>query len=258
MFESHSDDQGRHWTRPVVLGRQIFEASLATDADGSLDVAATNPAGRSIDLIRVGPNGSLGEPVGYDVGAQGPLVWSCRRVRRLRAMPDRCVLAVPSIGVNLEHGRVYVAWSGPGRNGSRDVFLRVLDRRLVSLDDPLTLPEPLVTDAAPSDQFLPALAVDQSNGDVWVCFYSTRGDPAGQRARWSCAVSMDSGRSWRRVAAATVASDESGDLADSFGYGDYEGVVAADGVAHTVWTDGRDLAIRGEEIYGTTLVAPSR
>ena len=44
--------------------------------------------------------------------------------------------------------------------------------------------------------------------------------------------------------------------AGKHGYGDHEAVVAADGVAHPFWTDSRDLATRGEEIYTTSVRAP--
>src|SRR5262249_35419953 len=154
-----------------VVGREIFEASLATEGDGSLDVAATNSGDPAIDLIRVRPNGSPSKPVGYDLGVKRPLVWDCRQVPRLPAMPHRSVLAAPSIGVGPRGGRAYVAWSGPGRNGSRDVFVQVGDGRTASIDDPLTAPRPVVPDGGHrSDQFLAALAVDRSSGDVWVCF----------------------------------------------------------------------------------------
>ena len=38
------------------------------------------------------------------------------------------------------------------------------------------------------------------------------------------------------------------------GYGDYEGVTALGGVAHAVWTDGRDLRRLREDVYTATLV----
>jgi hypothetical protein len=44
--------------------------------------------------------------------------------------------------------------------------------------------------------------------------------------------------------------------ATSFEYGDYAGLAAANGVAHPMWTDTRDLASNGEEIYTTALQLP--
>jgi hypothetical protein len=55
------------------------------------------------------------------------------------------------------------------------------------------------------------------------------------------------------VAVASVPSDETRPGATDFEYGDYEGLAVANGVAHPIWTDARNLATRGEEIYTATL-----
>jgi hypothetical protein len=165
-------------------------------------------------------------------------------------MPHRCVRAVPSVAVDAKHGRIYVAWSGLVANGSRDVFVRALDKRLHYRGAPVGTPPPLVRDgSSPSDQFLAAATVDATTGAVWVCFYDTSGDASREHARWRCGVSDDGARTWRFVSAADVASNEASSSADDFGYGDYESVVAAGGVAHPVWTDGRASSPLDEEIY---------
>ena len=62
------------------------------------------------------------------------------------------------------------------------------------------------------------------------------------------------GVTWvRPVRAATTPSNETVRRATSFEYGDYEGLAAAGGVAHPLWTDSRDLTTRAEEIYTTVL-----
>ena len=53
--------------------------------------------------------------------------------------------------------------------------------------------------------------------------------------------------------AASVSSNETRAGADAREYGDYEGLAVANGVAHPIWTDSRDLARRGEEIYTAAL-----
>jgi hypothetical protein len=177
-------------------------------------------------------------------------------VHPLRAMPERCLLAEPSIGVDKD-GTVYLAWSGPGWDASRDVFVRALSNKLVPIGDPFGLPDPLVPERRPrSDQFLPSLAVDPQSGDVWVCFYDTTGDQTRQHATRTCAASRDHARTWQFVRAASVPSDQTGRRTDSFAYGDYEALVAGDGYAHPFWTDTRDRKTRGEEIYTTTLKPP--
>jgi hypothetical protein len=89
-----------------------------------------------------------------------------------------------------------------------------------------------------------------------VCFYDTGADTTRRTARYSCTASADGGATWpvaRPVA--SVASNETHKPAIDFQFGDYEGLAVAGGVAHPIWTDGRDLAARGEEIYTTTLTA---
>jgi hypothetical protein len=254
LYLSHSDDGGRRWSQPAFVGIDLAEESLAVAGDGSLVVAAEDFGDASLAVLRIAADGSIGVPTAFDAGVPSQRFWTCGL--RLPAMPHRCVRAVPSVAVDDRSGRVYVAWSGLAADGTRDVFVRALDRRLRYRGAPVGTPPPLVRDSGgPSDQFLADAAVDQTNGDLWVCFYDTRGDSSRQRARWTCAVSSDGTRTWRFVAAADAASDETAAGADPFGYGDYEGVVAAGGVAHAVWTDGRRDPTLGEEIYAATLTA---
>src|SRR5207248_2917324 len=76
-----------------------------------------------------------------------------------------------------------------------------------------------------------------------------------RRARFTCTTSEDGGKTWLPpVAATTVLSDETRRPANvANGYGDYEGVAAADGRALAAWTDGRQLKRLGEEIYAARL-----
>ena len=59
--------------------------------------------------------------------------------------------------------------------------------------------------------------------------------------------------------AATIPSNERAPGADSINgglrreYGDYEGLAAAGGVAHPIWTDTRRLRTLREEVFTTTL-----
>jgi len=115
------------------------------------------------------------------------------------------------------------------------------------------LPTPLEHGASEqADQFLATAAVDQQTGALWVCYYDTQGDPQRRHARFVCQLSTDHAHSWRQIAAADKPSDEATTFASQFGYGDYESVVAADGQAHPVWTDGRSRSLQ-EEIFTTTL-----
>jgi hypothetical protein len=172
-----------------------------------------------------------------------------------------CLHANPIVAVDNSRGprsgRVYVSYAKTDSGGDEGVFVKAYDSRLRPLlggpnDDGVAVaPVPRLTRP---DQFWPASAVDSSSGALWTCFYDTTGDPARQRAFYTCSVSRNGGRTWAPlVQAASIASDETQPGADLRQYGDYEGLAVANGVAHPIWTDSRDLSDLGEEIYTTRL-----
>ena len=125
-----------------------------------------------------------------------------------------------------------------------EIHVANLDRQLRRLRD-TTLGE----------GFLAVPAYDRGTDTLWVCWYATTDKV---HMRYSCTPSHDSGRSFEKPrAAASLDSDETGPLAaHGYGgreYGDYEGLAVSHGVAHAFWTDSRDLAELGEEVYTTTL-----
>jgi hypothetical protein len=154
--------------------------------------------------------------------------------------------------------RIYMTYSAPGGDGrQQDVFVAAFDSALASLLGApaggrvqVTAPD----GAFAADQFMPAAAVDRSNGHVWVCYYDTSGDRRRLRSVYTCTSSADGGVTWAApVHAASTASNETVAAASSFQYGDYEGIAAVNGVAHPIWSDSRDLGARREEIYTTVL-----
>jgi len=59
------------------------------------------------------------------------------------------------------------------------------------------------------------------------------------------------------VRAASKPSAETQTASDPFGYGEAEGLVAAGGVAHPLWTDTRRALDANEEIYTAAIPARS-
>jgi hypothetical protein len=177
------------------------------------------------------------------------------------AQPRTCVNSNPTVAVDASggrySGRVYVSYARTEFRGRQAAHVAVFDSRLTPLlPDPDTREGRAVAPASAArgaDQFWPQPAVDRTTGVVWMCFYDTLGDTERRRAFYSCTLSANGGRSWRRpLRAATVASDETQPRATGH-YGYYQGVAASGGVAHPIWTDTRDLAVFGEEIYTTRL-----
>ena len=260
---SHSDDHGRTWSRPVKVnhaGDELNYASIGIARNGTVYVGWTDSSRYSV-LISRSTDG------GRHFGAERTAaafslipIPHCGIGLVLRADPHSCIQANPTVSVDVSggrfSGRVYVSYTGAAYTGVQGPALTTFDSRLRPLSgSPLRGQHRIVArDSAfrYAAQFWVQSAVDQTNGDLWICFYDTGGDPKQTAAHYSCSVSRDGGRTFALpVHAATGASDESLPGARQYGY--YQGVAAAGGVAHPIWTDTRELGSLAEEIYTARL-----
>jgi hypothetical protein len=262
---THSDDDGRTWSPLVRVDDDASAAptfsSIAVAADGSVYVAWTN-AGRRVLVDRSADGTRFGVDVLVDVAAGYPSDGCGAGGTAIPAQARRCVTPAPLVSVDRTSGtfsgRVYVTYSAAGDDGrQQDVFVAAFDSVLAPLLGSAAgarVPINQADGGIASDQFLPVAAVDQARGDIWVCFYDTTGDRRRIKSWFSCSASADGGATWPRpVRAASVSSNETVRTASEFGFGDYEGVAVANGVAHPMWTDSRDLKVFREEIYTTVL-----
>ena len=264
ILVSSSDDGGRAWSKPVraSAGEELTYATLATSRRGILYVGWHDASGFHVSVARSTDGGRTFGPEKQAVAFAIVTIPSCHAGIVIPAQRLTCTRPNPILSVDTSKGRyagrVYLSYTHTDFQGDRGVAVTVFDARLKPLAGyPLTGKPLLVSPPSrtkPADQFWPASAVDPDTGTLWVCFYDTRGDPARKRAWFSCAYSANGGTRWSPVVrAATAPTDETRPDADSREYGDYEGLAAAGGVAHPVWTDGRDHAGNGEEIYTTRL-----
>jgi hypothetical protein len=252
----HSDDAGATWSSPVrlVSGRGVDTPqflSLAIGRGGVVSAGWFTFNGR-IFVTRSTDGGETFAPrrMVFRLAARHA-AWDPP------AQPDRGATANPRLVVDTSggtfDGRAYMSFAD--RHGKRtNAYVLTLASDLTPLGRPrAVVPAP----RRPADRFLPAIAVDRTTGDVWECFYATDGSRVLTRARWSCTVSQDGGSTWSApVRAASAFSDlRKGHGGDAFNFGDYEGVAAADGAAHPVWTDGR-IRTRRADIWTATLHAP--
>ena len=255
---SHSDDAGATWSPAVRVsstgGSSQTFSSLAVGADGTLYVAWLT-LDRFVKLDRSTDGGDhFGTDVQVAYLPQHPTV-RCRAAgTSVAAQAKRCVVPAPLVSVDSARGRAYVTFGGAGTSArEQNVYVSAYDAATLR---PLLVRRRMnpADGATPSDQFMPASAVDASTGTLWACWYDTTGDRARKRVRYTCSASSDGGATWAPPQrAATAFSDETRRAASPFQYGDYAGLAAAGGRAHPVWTDSRDLAALGEEIYTTTL-----
>lgn len=260
---SWSDDAGQTWSRPAAVSRtgsQNTYASVAVSSGGIVYVAWDDASTYSLKIARSTDGGTRFGPERKAASFSIVPIPHCGSGVVIAAQLLTCVHANPIVSVDRSHGsragQVYVSYVRTNVTGVQGVFVTSFDSRLRLLRGSATSPPrfPVAPSAVDSDRFWPQTAVDASNGALWICFYDTRGDPARKRAFYSCTASTDGGRRWRNpVRAASVASDETQAGADARQYGDYEGLAVANGVAHPIWTDSRDLPRLAEEIYTTRI-----
>ncbi len=247
---SHSDDQGVHWSDPRLVSDRVVDAGYPSLSvgDGGAVYAAWHDFGRGSLFLDRSTDG--GETFGRDVrrAIRERDARDCPNGRPIAAQGLRCIRSDPTVTADARHDRVYLTYSDQARNGSEDVFVAAYDQRLKPKKG---FPRRVGRfERRPTDQFWPTAALDRANGRLWLCFYSTGTGAARVRASFSCAASRAGGRRWSPFTrVASVPSDERRSGASEFGYGDYEGLAVSAGYAHPIWTDGRDLATGGEEIY---------
>ncbi|MEY2515840.1 MAG: hypothetical protein QOJ89_3198, partial [bacterium] len=198
-------------------------------------------------------------------GSDTPLPFQCDIV----AQPGGRASTSPSIEIDhsggANNGRVYVTWSDlrPGSGTTKcstaapttseltfDSFVASKAGGLpggaspsASVATRLYADNTEGTTTTNSDDWFPWLAVDQSNGDVWADFYSTRDDTNRQKTNFYARPVLPSGSSGQTVGTLTqvsaAQSDYSANTCCHFGndYGDYTGMDASGGVAYPVWSD---------------------
>lgn len=257
---SHSDDGGKTWSKAVRVSRTAQELNYATigiSRTGAVYVAWTDGTNFGIRIARSTDGGrTFGKE--HEVAAFTIVtIPHCGSGIVIPALPRGCLQAAPTVVVDTStgpySGRVYVSYTGTHFRGNQGTALttftpalRPLSGYPVDRRSRIVAPSP---EGVFADQFWPQPAIDRSTGTLWICHYDTRGDKARKRARYSCTLSRDGGRTFAPpVAIASVPSDatQPGAIRQ---YGYYQGLAVANGVAHPIWTDTRDLPSHAEEIY---------
>lgn len=130
---------------------------------------------------------------------------------------------------------VYVAWEGNDPNGHWDIFVSASANGTTwSTPVKVDVGDPCNT----SDQISPAIAIDRAApNSIYVAWQDTR---AGNKDIW-LATSTD-GISWTETQVTTDATDHTGPIV----------AVDPNNVVYVAWTDSRNLATAGMDIYGAS------
>lgn len=256
LFVSRSADWGHTWSSPLALRQQgdNWGAALADAADGSVVVAWAGSDHLWISRSHDG-GGTFSTPLAF--GACTAPMSGCVGGANIAAQSDAGVRANPALvampatgGQPAQALAIYATGDG---SHTHIELARFDEASLHPLGAPVLVP----IGQPGTDQFLPAAAYDPSDRTLWVCTYTSLAEAAVE-TRYTCSASLDGGVTFRPPAAvASVTSNEEqpGAFRNFIGrqYGDYTAVVVAAGVAHVFWTDSRELASLGEEIFTATI-----
>jgi hypothetical protein len=166
------------------------------------------------------------------------------------AQPDRSVDAEPNLAWDRSggphNGRVYVIWTqeSPNESDNTDVMFQYSD------DDGSTW-SPAVRlndDHTANSQFMPAIAVDQTTGNVAVSWYDCRNDlgaggagdtdgvPNDDAQIWAT-FSTNGGLAFARNFQVSAGTFNATDAQSGFDYGDYTHAAFQSGLFYPAWSD---------------------
>jgi hypothetical protein len=210
--------------------------------------------------VYVAWNDYAANTIAFNRSFDGGATWDTQRVISNKTVPFdiripaeqfRGALIYPACDVDRSkgprRGRLVCSWADLAGNGTLDIFTSFSDDK----GSTWSLPRP-ATDQLPFavDRFNQWLSVDAVTGDVNVSFYDTRNDTTGSRYMTDTYLSRstDGGATFGPNVRVSTASSNEHDCdgvfpcsAINYGnqQGDYEGLIAYDGVAHPIWTDSR-------------------
>lgn len=162
------------------------------------------------------------------------------------AQPNRSIDAEANLAWNLSSGRVYLVWTKEAQNehNDTDIMLQHSDNNGTTWSTAVRLND----DHTANSQYDPAIALDQSSGNVGVSWYDTRNDlgnggsgdtdgiPNDDFQIWGT-DSTNGGRSWApnfRVSQGTSSAVAAGSF---FDVGDYTHAAFVGGTFWPAWSD---------------------
>ncbi len=166
------------------------------------------------------------------------------------AQPDRTIDAEANLGWDHSggphSGRVYAIWTQESPNGSNntDILLQYSDDGGTTWTAPVRLND----DQTANSQFMPAIAVDQSTGDVAVSWYDCRNDlgtggtgdtdgiPNDDAQIWAT-YSTDGGVAFAPNFRVSAGAFNATDAQSFFDYGDYTHAAFGSHLFYPAWSD---------------------
>lgn len=223
-----------------------------SDTNATYGSLAVGPLGQVVAAWQT-RNGQNSSKMRLDVDADGlgtALTWGTDKeigstnvggFDKIPAQPDRSIDANLNIvfdrSTGPTRGRLYLVYADEPINESNntDIFLRYSNNLGTNWSTPLKVND----DSGTNSQFLPALAVDQSSGNLAITWRDARNSAGNNTTELWGTVSLDHGATVRPNIKIGAMSNQAGAgvSGDDLDYGDYQGVAFAKGKFIPVWTD---------------------
>lgn len=232
---SRSTDGGNTFEESIIISDTIGDC---VDGDNTLEGATSAVLPNGNVLVAWAGHGNIyldkstdgGKTFGKDrIIAAQPGSWDIpvAEIMRTNGMP---FLVADNSGGKY-NGNVYMQL-GDDSNGDADIFI------LKSTDGGETWSKKIrINDDAignGKDQFLGHIAVDQTNGDIYVVYYSRQNSENNLFIDTYVAFSTDGGETFtrRRITQKPFAAP-----GEKVFFGDYNGIAAYNGIVRPIWTD---------------------
>lgn len=241
---------------PANSFKGIFGCDLAVGKDGDVHLVLnsddSNQPGRLV-YLRSENGGVTWSNELWFAGIELPFKASAD------AQDHRGIYPFASIDVDRSNGacagNLYVIYGDKAEgsaSNTADVFLRVSENGGANWSAPVKVNDDGLANRV---QFHPALAVDPSNGHVYVAWYDARNSSTNKAVEIYAARSSDCGASFEANVRVTFPSSDfrnfvtrasNENTLDNLGanpnqFGEYMGIGAAQGKAYVAWTDSREF-----------------
>jgi hypothetical protein len=137
--------------------------------------------------------------------------------------------------VAIHNNDIYVVFCAKGANDNSDIYFAKADLNNLNFTSPIKVS----ADNTNTDQFLPALSVDE-NGMLYVTYQDSREDNMNVLVNTYCSYSDNGGATFKDVKLSTKDFNPYDIVINGIYLGDYNSSVITNGNLISIWTDGRN------------------
>jgi len=246
---SKSTNSGINWTIPVIVntGNMSYCSWMAIGPNGStpggsLYCGYNNYNGNldSIPIIvrRTTDAGAtfLNENVAATIRHPGE---SCFKIKNCSVQVSACIQMAADNSYGSYRGNLYIVYTA--KTSSSDIA-DIYFIRSTNYGSTWSLPRKVNDDFTNTDQWLPAISVDNNTGKIFISWYDSRIDPMKNlQTKLYGTVSTDGGLNFNPNSPISTVSFNPKLMVLNGGYmGHYNGISSINNTSYAAWTDGRN------------------